>query len=64
MAKSGSTPIQFSANAFLIAAVFCALLGLVAVFSAIEASKPAVLILAVFWGVVSGFCVKSWRAAR
>jgi hypothetical protein len=64
MAKSGSTPIEFSAKAFLIAAILTWALAVVAVISALTASQPAVLLLAVFWIVISVICVRSWRAKR
>ncbi len=64
MAKSASTPIEFPPKGYLIAAVFCTLLGFVAVISALEVHKPAILLLAVFWAVISAICVRSWKATR
>jgi hypothetical protein len=64
MAKSGSTPIEFSAKAYLIAGVFAWALAIVAVISALTASKPIVLILAVFWVVISVLCIRAWISKK
>jgi hypothetical protein len=64
MAKSGSTPIEFSAKAYLIAAILTAALAAFALFSAINYGQPTVLLLTVFWAVICGLCVRSWLAKK
>ena len=62
--KSASTPIEFPAKGYLIAAAGCTLLGLLAVISSLEVHQPAILTLAVFWAGVSWMCMRSWRNSR
>ena len=64
MARSSSTPIEFPPKAFLIGGLLAWLLAIVAVISAWTAGKPVVLILAVFWIVISVLCIRSWLAKR
>jgi hypothetical protein len=64
MAKSGSTPIEFSPKAYLIAGVLTWALAVVALISALTAHQPAVLILMVFWVVISLLCLRAWRAKK
>jgi hypothetical protein len=64
MAKSGSTPVEFPAKAYLIAAILTWLLAVVALISSLTARQPAVLVLMVFWVVISFLCIRAWRAKK
>lgn len=64
MAKSSSTPIEFSEKAYLIAGLMTWALAALAVVTTIVTGKPLVLLLAVFWIVISVFCIRGWRAKR
>jgi hypothetical protein len=62
MAKSSSTPIEFPRKGYLIAGIFAWALAVVALISALTAHQPFVLILMVFWIVISIMCLRAWRA--
>jgi hypothetical protein len=64
MVKSGSTPLEFNAKAYFIAAAITAMLVIVSIISALSAHRPIVLFLAVFWGCISGYCIRQWRELR
>ena len=64
MAKSGSTPIEFPPKAYLVAGLLTWVLAVVALISAFTAHQPAVLILMVFWIVISLLCLRAWRTKK
>ncbi len=64
MAKSGSTPIEFSAKAYLFAALLSWLVAIVTVIAAFEIGKPIYLIVGAFWVIISIVCIRSWQAKR
>jgi len=64
MAKSSSTPIEFSPKAYLIAGLFAWALAIVALISALTAHQPYVFILMVFWLVISFLSLRAWRTKK
>jgi hypothetical protein len=64
MARSSSTPIEFSAKAYLFAALLSWLVAIVTVIATFSIGKPIYLIVAAFWIIISIFCIRSWQAKR
>jgi hypothetical protein len=64
MAKSGSTPIEFPAKAFLVAGLLAWLVAIVTVIAVLSAHKNIYLITAVFWVIISILCIRSWLAKK
>jgi hypothetical protein len=68
MAKSSSTPIEFSAKAYLIGGLFAWALAIVAFISALSVHGGSARIIAlvgmVFWLVISVLSLRAWRAKR
>jgi hypothetical protein len=68
MARSSSTPIEFSAKAYLIGGLFAWALAVVAFISALSVHGGSARIIAlggmVFWLVISVLSLRAWRAKK